>query len=148
MRGIALGFIALIALTWLGCGTFSRGPGLIKVLPHYLDEHGRHTEGVTLLERDVYQLKLRQDPAAVRGVRYNVNWRGNTETTVRLELRSTKAGVDVLTLEETVTPTRGSNWTSIHIDTETYKQFGQPESWRVTLWQGGEQVAEQASFLW
>ncbi len=148
MRGFAFSAMGLIALAWLGCGSISRAPGLIKVLPHYLDEYGRHTEGVTLVERDVYQLALRRDPAAVHGVRFNIHWRGNSEMTVRLELRSTKAGVDPLTLEQTATPKRHRTWTPILIDAETYRTFGQPESWRVTLWQDGEQVAEQTSFLW
>jgi hypothetical protein len=84
----------------------------------------------------------------VHGVRYNINWRGNAEMTVRLEVRSTKAGVAPLTLEQTAMPEGGSTWTPILIDLDTYKKFGQPESWRVTLWQDGDQVAEQASFLW
>ena len=148
MRIFAFLFIGLFALGWLGCGSLSREPGLIKVLPHYLDKHGRHTTGVTLIDRDFYQLELRKDPAAVHGVRYNINWRGNAEMIVRLEVRSTKAGVDPLILEQTVTPKSGSTWTTILIDVDTYKNFGQPESWRVTLWQDGDQVAEQASFLW
>jgi len=148
MRGFAILFIGLIALSLLGCGSVSREPGLIKVLPHYLDEHGRHTIGVTLIDRDLYQQKLRNDPAAVYGVRYNVNWRGNSGMTVRLELRSTKAGVALLTLEQPGSPESGGTWTPILIDVDTYKNFGQPESWRVTLWQDGKQVAEQASFLW
>ena len=148
MRAFAFLFIGLFAFGWLGCGSLSREPGLIKVLPHYLDKHGRHTTGVTLIDRDLYQLELRKDPAAVHGVRYNINWRGNAEMTVRLEVRSTKAGVAPLILEQTATPEGGSTWTPILIDVDTYKKFGQPESWRVTLWQDGEQVAEQASFLW
>ena len=148
MRAFAFFFIGLTAFGWLGCGSLSREPGLIKVLPHYLDEHGRHTTGVTLIDRDLYQLELRKDLAAVHGVRYNVNWRGNAEMTVRLEVRSTKAGVAPLTLEQTATPESGGTWTTILIDVDTYKKFGQPESWCVTLWQDGDQVAEQASFLW
>jgi hypothetical protein len=144
MRAFAFFFIGLIAFGWLGCGS----PSLIKVLPHYLDKHGRHTTGVTLIDRDLYQEELRKDPDAVHRVRYNINWRGNAEMTVRLEVRSTKAGVAPLTLEQTATPEGGSTWTLILIDVDTYKKFGQPESWRVTLWQNGEQVAEQASFLW
>ena len=147
MRAFAFFFIGLIAFGWLGCVSLSREPGLIKVLPHYLDKYGRHTIGVTLIDRDLYQLELRQE-RAVHGVRYNINWRGNAEMTVRLEVRSTKAGVAPLTLEQTAMPEGGSTWTPILIDLDTYKKFGQPESWRVTLWQDGDQVAEQASFLW
>ena len=148
MRAFAFFFIGLIVFGWLGCGSLSREPGLIKVLPHYLDKNGRHTTGVTLIDRDLYQQELRKDPAAVHGVGYNINWRGNAEMTVRLEVRSTKAGVVPLTLEQTATPESGGTWTLILIDVDTYKKFGQPESWRVTLWQDGDQVAEQASFLW
>ena len=148
MRAFAFLFIGLFAFSWLGCGSLNREPGLIKVLPHYIDKHGRHTTGVTLIDRDLYQLELRKDSAAVHGVRYNINWRGNAEMTVRLEVRSTKAGVAPLILEQTVTPEGGSTWTPILIDVDNYKNFGRPESGRVTLWQDGDQVAEQASFLW
>ncbi len=148
MRGLLLGTIGVLALCGAGCGSLQQAPGLVKVLPHFLDQYGRHTTGVTLTERDVYQLELRKDPAAIHGVRYNVNWIGQGETTVRLELRSTKAGVEPLVLEQTVTPNTRRTWTQFLIDRATYQNFGQPESWRVTLWQADEQIAEQTSFLW
>lgn len=148
MRWFALLFCAVL-LT--GCGTFQTwsGTGIVKVLPHYLDEEGQSTDGPTLLHRDVYQDQLRKNPDLVHGVRYDVNWHGTGELTVRLEIRSTKAGVAPKIIEETAAGSgAGTHWTKILIDADTYKTFGQPESWRVTLWQGDEQVAEQKSFLW
>jgi hypothetical protein len=80
---------ALIILA-AGCSALQpqSGPNIVKVLPHYLDAFGNHTDGPTLLHRDVYQDKLRKNPDLVRAVRYDVNWQGTGEVTVRLEIRS------------------------------------------------------------
>ena len=143
MRVIAF-IVFTVALS--GCGTLQTlsGTGIVKVLPHYLDAAGNHTNGPTLLHRDVYQDKLRKDPDLVHAVRYDVNWYGSGEIKLRLELRSTKAGVDSMVIEKV---TR-KHWTPILIDAATYKTFGQPESWRVSLWREEKQVGEQKSFLW
>ena len=148
MRTFAL---IILAAAWAGCSATQpqSGPNIVKVLPHFLDESGNHTDGPTLLHRDVYQDKLRKNPDLVRAVRYDVNWRGTGEVKVRLELRSTKAGVETMIIERVETASgRRSHWTAILIDDATYKTFGQPESWRVSLWQGETQVGEQKSFLW
>lgn len=148
MRIFALIFITAALAGCGSLGSFS-SPGLVKVLPHYLDESGRHTDGVTLLHRDGYQHLLRSNPKLVHGVRYEVNWYGTGEVTVRLELRSTKAGTDPMVLEQAVNAIEArSNWTPMLLDAETYQTFGQPQSWRVTLWRGGQQIDEQKSFLW
>jgi hypothetical protein len=143
--------LIIIATAWAGCSAIQpqSGPNIVKVLPHYLDASGNHSDGPTLLHRDVYQANLRKNPDLVRAVRYDVNWRGSGEVKVRLELRSTKAGVETMIIEKAGTASsRLSHWTPILIDAATYKSFGQPESWRVSLWQGKTQVGEQKSFLW
>lgn len=148
MRFLALlGLIAGLA----GCGTLRSvtGDGLVKVLPHFLDEEGRHSQGPLLLDRDLYQAELRSSPELIKAVRYDVNWYGGGELTLRLEVRSSKANVKPFVLEETVQANRlRSHWTSLEIVPEQYTALGQPESWRVTLWRGEEMVAEQKSFLW
>jgi hypothetical protein len=138
--------LILFTVVLVGCGTLQTfsGTGIVKVLPHYLDDAGNHTDGPTLLHRDVYQDKLRSNPDLVHAVRYDVNWYGSGEIKLRLELRSTKVGVDSMVIEKV---TR-KHWTPILIDAATYKTFGQPESWRVSLWQGEKQVGAQQSFLW
>ena len=143
--------LIIIATAWAGCSAIQpqSGPNIVKVLPHYLDVSGNHSDGPTLLHRDVYQARLRKNPDLVRAVSYDVNWRGTGEVKVRLELRSTKAGVETMIIESVETASgRRSHWTAILIDVATYKTFGQPESWRVSLWQGETQVGEQKSFLW
>ena len=143
--------LIILAAAWAGCSATQpqSGPNIVKVLPHYLDVSGNHSDGPTLLHRDVYQVKLRKNSDLVRAVRYDVNWRGTGEGKVRLELRSTKAGVETMIIEKSETASdRRTHWTPILIDAATYKSFGQPESWRVSLWQGETQVGEQKSFLW
>jgi len=148
MRFLALmGLLAMVA----GCGTLRSvsGDGLVKVLPHFLDEAGQHSQGPLLLDRDVYQAELRSSPELIKAVRYDVNWYGGGELKLRLEVRSSKANVKPLILEQTVQANRlRSHWTALEIDPEQYAALGQPESWRVTLWRGDEMVAEQKSFLW
>ncbi len=146
-------FLALFGLMTMlaGCGTLRSvsSDGLVKVLPHYLDEKGRHSQGPLLLDRDLYQDELRSSPELIKAVRYDVNWYGGGELKLRLEVRSSKANVKPLILEENVQAKRlRSHWTSIKIGPEQYTALGQPESWRVTLWRGEEMVAEQKSFLW
>ena len=150
MRCVAL-ILITTAMVLAGCDTLQTGSGtsVVKVLPHYLDASGNHSDGPTLLHRDVYQDKLRKNPELVRAVRYDVNWRGIGKVKLRLELRSTKAGAETMVIERVETTSgRRTHWTPILIDDATYKTFGQPESWRVSLWQGETQVGEQKSFLW
>ena len=150
MRCVALILIPT-ALVLVGCDTLQTGSGtsVVKVLPHYLDASGNHSDGPTLLHRDVYQANLRKNPELVRAVRYDVNWRGGGEIKIRLELRSTKVGAETMVIERVETTSgRRAHWTPILIDAATYKTFGQPESWRVSLWEGETQVDEQKSFLW
>ena len=150
MRCVAL-ILITTAMVLAGCDTLQTGSGtsVVKVLPHYLDASGNHSDGPTLLHRDVYQDKLRKNPELVRAVRYDVNWRGTGKVKLRLELRSTKAGAETMVIERVETTSgRRTHWTPILIDDATYKTFGQPESWRVSLWQGETQVGEHKSFLW
>ena len=75
-----------------GCGTLKTltSPGIVKVLPHCLDASGNHSDGPTLLHRDVYQRKLRTNPDLVHGVRYDVNWWGGGDVVLRLGMRTPK----------------------------------------------------------
>lgn len=148
MRKCALLFLAA---GLAGCANLKSitGTGLVKVLPNYLDVKGLHTDGVTLLHRDVYQNNLRRNPELVHGVRYDVNWYGSGEVTLRLELRSTKANTAPKTVEQKINTTvPRTHWTPLTLDEKSYKEFGQPQAWRVSLWKGGEELAQLKSFLW
>ena len=82
--------LIILAVALVGCSATQpqSGPNIVKVLPHYLDASGHHSDGPTLLHRDVYQDKLRKNPDLVRAVRYDVNWSGVGGITLSLELRS------------------------------------------------------------
>ena len=143
--------ILLLALIMVGCVSFNSftGTGLVKVLPNYLDEEGMHTDGVTLLHRDNYQEVLRESPEKVNGVRYDVNWYGSGEVLLRLELRSSKAGVKPMVVEQKVDATvPRSHWTGLLLDEATFKEFGHPQAWRGSLWKEGEELEHLKSFLW
>tara|TARA_B100000959_G_scaffold232650_1_gene249641 strand:- start:174 stop:611 length:438 start_codon:yes stop_codon:yes gene_type:complete len=140
--------LALWVLT--GCTTLQTlsGTGIVKVLPHLLDEKGQHTNGPTLLHRDSYQAELGENLHRVRGWRADVNWFGKGEVTLRLELRSAKPDAQPITVERTVGSGIGrGHWSSIEIDSETYREFGRPEAWRVSLWRGKEMLDKEESFL-
>lgn len=127
---------------------------VIKVLPHLLDAQGRHTLSPSLYDRDAYQAALRKNPAKVSGLRFDVQWRarGATKQTaiLRVELRGTAKGnlPGEMKLETPVEITGIGHWTTLKLDGDKYKNFGEVTAWRVTLWAGDELLGEQKSFLW
>jgi hypothetical protein len=128
---------------------------VIKVLPHLLDTNGLHTISPSHYERDAYQAKLNQNPLLVAGVRYDVQYktRGPQFSPFRLqvELRGIAQGnlPRQSTLVQEVRPTSWfGRWTQIRFDGQAFIDFGRVTAWRVTLWEGGELLSEQTSFLW
>ena len=56
---------------------------------------------------------------------------------------------ETVTLTETARPTGVfSKWKSVKLEGDAFKKFGELLAWRVTVFQGGQPVAEQKSFLW
>ncbi|MEC8927866.1 MAG: hypothetical protein VX705_01515 [Verrucomicrobiota bacterium] len=150
-----VGLILVLGLC-VGCASWPVVGGkarILKVLPHYVDQDGRHSQGPGLLDRDIYQQELRGRPEDVKALRFDVKWVGRgldpKQTKLRIELRSSKAGVEGVTLEEKARPRRMfSSWTTVAMAADIYAAFGVMESWRVTLWEGDRLVSEQKSFLW
>ncbi len=147
MRWIVLLFLAIMS----GCVGLSK-EGIVKVLPHYLDDEGRHSDGPSLLHRDVYQKKLRDEPELINALRFDIRWRGSglgAETAkLRVEVRSSKAGVTPQVFEQQVKLGGRANWTGVLVSAEEYRKIGKMESWRATLLVGDKVLAEQQSFLW
>ena len=126
---------------------------IIKMLPHYLDQQGRHTVDPSLFERDAYQQELKLNPERVSGMRFDVQWNGkglaNQLIKVRLEVRGNKTPPrTVETFEQEVKARRLSQWSSLRVSGEDFKRTGKIVAWRVSLWQGETMLAEQKSFLW
>lgn len=149
MRLFVATFLSFIALTAID-GRAAEA-SIIKVLPHYLDEEGRHTLGPGLLDRDTYQALLRRTPAKIRAVRFDIKWSGRAGAqplTLRIEARGSKAGSAPVTLEAAAQPGFLSDWTAISLAPAAYQELGQIEAWRATVWDGKTLLAEQKSFLW
>ncbi len=125
---------------------------VLKVLPHFLDQQGRHALSPSLFERDAYQAYLRKNPAEVSALRFDVEWSAQGAAgglKLRVEARGGKAAGQPKVIEATVKPDRfGSTWGSVTLDKATYEQLGSVVAWRVTLWDGDQQLAEGKSFLW
>lgn len=133
----------------LGVAAAQAGSGkVVKVLPHYLDQQGRHTLSPSLYERDAYQAHLRKHPAEISTLRFDVQWRGSGgDLKIRVEVRG-RNGTSPLILEQPVKSGAFSKWSEILLTREQYQQLGEITAWRVTLWEDGQQQAESKSFLW
>lgn len=145
-------WIALLLLAMLPDWAEAEEGSIIKVLPHYLDVKGRHSNGPSLLHRDVYQKKLRDTPSLIRALRFDIKWRVgglNTQTAkLRVEVRSSKAGVPLKIFEQSLKLGRRTSWTGVLVNAKEYIKIGKMESWRATLLVGDKVLAEQKSFLW
>lgn len=126
---------------------------ILKVLPLYLDLQGRHALSPSLFDRDAYQAQLKKNPAQRSALKVDVQWKApknSGEAEIRVELRgSSPTGTETVTLKESAQPTGVfSKWKSVKLEGDAYRKLGDLLAWRVTVWQGGQQVAEQKSFLW
>ena len=126
-----------------------------KVLPHLLDQQGRHTASASLFDRDAYQANLRKNPEKISGIRYDVHWKvrqaEGRSITIRVELRGVFEGKvpREKTLERTVDGRASvSDWTGLELTGDAYTQFGKITAWRATLWSGDTMLDEYKSFLW
>ncbi|MBU6401334.1 MAG: hypothetical protein KGS61_13545 [Verrucomicrobia bacterium] len=148
---IILGLLLCAGCVWTVGAAEAR---IIKVLPHYLDQQGRRALSPSLYERDAYQAQLRRHPQMQSTMRFDVQWkaRGSFQEPLRLrlELRTSRGDLaKPYQQEETVRPGRWfSRWSALTLKPALYRQIGEVLAWRVTLWEGNRQLAEQKSFLW
>jgi hypothetical protein len=128
---------------------------VIKVLPHFLDLDGHHSLSPDLYQRDAYQAYLRSHPEKRSGIRFDVQWKAKGPSGGALILRAELRGIAQGTLPKSITleqpvelKGRFSHWTGLALTGEDYEQFGEVTAWRVTLWENGQMLGEQRSFLW
>jgi len=128
---------------------------VIKVLPHFLDQKGRHAVSPSLYDRDAYQAYLRQHRDECSGLRFDVQWKTKGDPAGPLKLRVELRGIAEgnfsrqRVLEQSVQ--NGGwfgHWTSIALTGEQFKEFGEVTAWRVSLWENDQVLSEQKSFLW
>lgn len=136
------------AALWPLAAAHAASGKVVKVLPHYLDQKGRHTLSPSLYERDAYQSHLRKNPAEISTLRFDVQWRGSGNLKLRVEARGRKAAAPLVIDLPVKGPSAFSKWSEVALSREQYQQLGELTAWRVTLWEDGQQLAEAKSFLW
>ena len=152
MRCVKL-FPLLLGLFCLGHNAEAAGK-IVKVLPHFLDQEGRHSLSPSLYERDAYQAHLRKHKDLISALRFDIQWKApagdKSNLKMRVEIRGGKnLGTKPVVLEQAIKPSKWlDNWAGLTLSKEAYEQLGEMVAWRVTLWNGDHQIAEQKSFLW
>lgn len=127
---------------------------ILKTLPHHLDEKGLHTLTPSLYERDAYQAQLRRHPEQCSGLRFDIQWRARgvdaNNLKFRIEIRGSKTPLAKPFVIEQAAKRNGwfSSWSGVTIAGDDFKNLGQIIAWRVSLWEGNQQLTEQKSFLW
>lgn len=148
-------FLTLLLLAALAPFANAAGDRVCKVLPQYLDDKGRESLTPSLYDRDAYQAFLRLNPSKRTAVRFMVQWKADVTQTNQFKLRVEMRGVagdqaPRQTMLELPLPVHHglSRWDSLVLGGDAYKAFGEVTAWRVTLWEGDQQLDEQKSFLW
>ena len=125
---------------------------VIKVLPQYLDLQGRTALAPSLYDRDAYQAQLLAQPELRSGLVFHVQWKAaKGQYKIRVEARgSSQAKNDQARTWELPVERKGwfSQWTKVAVTGDEFKKLGTLSAWRVTLWNGTQQLGEQKSFLW
>jgi len=151
MRRSIITFVLLLSIGCAFEGLAGSGK-VIKVLPHYLDRQGRHALYPSLYDRDVYQAHLRRNAEQRSTIRFDVQWKANGEIAgplkLRLELRCSKIGKPFILEEPVKRHSSFSHWSILKVAESEYHQLGELIAWKASLWDGGELLAEQRSFLW
>jgi len=152
--GVPCAFISLICLCFLAVAPLRAADfEVIKVLPHLLDQNGRHTDAPSLFARDAYQDWLRANPDRQSAIRYDIQWRARQpgEYTLKLELlgRVEQGRPNRTIIESKVTRTSSrARWSALSLSGEAFTRFGAVVAWRASLWQGDRRLATYQSFLW
>jgi hypothetical protein len=128
------------------------GSKIKKVLIHFIDREGRHTDAPSLYERDAYQAYLRSHKDHRSGLQAAINWRGllKHSLTLRIQMRGMKDDKETKAeVSQTIIPHSGwARWDKLTLRGEEYEKFGELIAWRVTVWDGEQLLAEQNSYLW
>ena len=143
-----------LLLFFLGLNAEAAAGKILKVLPHYLDQQGRHTLSPSLYERDAYQAHLRKTPSERSALRFDIQWKAKfadaNKLKLRVELRTSQGRANQAHVREQ--PARSnrwlSHWSSVTWGGEDFKQAGEIIAWRATLWEADQLLSEQKSFLW
>src|SRR3954471_10065052 len=122
---LPLVFFALLVTTCV-----ASEPKIIKVLPHLVDKKGRHALSPSLYDRDAYQVYLREHPAEITALRFDVQWKAGGRTTplkLKIEIRGSKLDLGTtMTVQTEVEPPKFfAKWSQVSLDKETHDKLGE-----------------------
>jgi hypothetical protein len=144
--------VAALAIFALALTAHAAEGRIVKVLPHFLDKNGKHTLHPSLFERDAYQAHLKTHPELCSGMRFDVQWKGRKlqDPKLKLEVRGAKIPARQTETFSHDLKSGGlfSRWVGITVPVEDFNRLGAIVAWRVSLWDGQNQLIEQKSFLW
>jgi hypothetical protein len=152
LRRMKIARALVITAVVLCCSAAAAEARIIKVLPHFLDKAGRHTIHPSLFERDGYQAHLKTHPELCSGMRFDVQWKGRKLEHGQIKLEVRGANTPPRQIETFSENLKGggmfSRWSGLKVAGEDFKRIGSIIAWRISLWDGDQQLAEQRSFLW
>lgn len=147
--------LLIVVFCLVNAGAAGAAPArIMKVIPLFVDEEGRHALSPSLYERDAYQVLLAKHPERQAGMRYTVRWKLTRNQpgihTLRLELRGAKSyRVAPYTIELPIKKSGWyGRWAHFEIDPVVFHDLGSVIAWRASLNADGQCLAEQKSFLW
>lgn len=147
--------LLLLAFWLFGSAALAADGKILKVLPHLLDQEGRHSLSPSLFERDAYQAELRKHPSKIAGLRYDIQWKAHVKDASKLKLRiqlrtANRPLTEPIVLEVPAkrSPFFQGGWAGLILDGTRYKEAGEVQAWRATLLDGDTEIGETKSFLW
>ena len=146
--------IAFCGLVISGTSTGIAEAKIFKVLPHFLDQEGRHALSPSLFERDAYQRVLSQNPERQSGMRFDVLWRVDKKQSGGVELHiemTTKKGdpTKPIVIKAPVKRSRWfRKWSAVNYVGKDFRDGGEVLAWRALLIKDGKILDSQQSFLW
>ena len=145
----------MLPLILLTAGTMEASDGkVIKALPEFLDANGHSALSPSLYERDAYQAYLRHHPQERKALQLAVQWKASGVNWDNVKLCAELRGVSGNSLTNLVLslPVKKNGlfttWTDFKLEGDAFKKFGELAAWRVTLWEGDQQLGSLQSFLW
>jgi hypothetical protein len=85
-------------------------------------------------------------------MRFDVQWKSHDlkKATVRLEVRGAKTPPRRDELFEREVKAGGffRRWSSLRVEGKDFERVGKIMAWRVSIWEDGQLLAEEKSFLW
>lgn len=152
LRVMKVSRVVILSAMFVSASLSAAEARIVKVLPHFLDAKGRHTLHPSLFERDGYQAHLRAHRELCSGMRFDVQWKGRKLENGVLKLEVLGANSPPRQIDSFTAPLKSgglfSRWSGLKVAGEDFKRLRRIIAWRISLWDGDQQLTDEKSFLW